>query len=90
MQSFGHQTRMTNDKSEMCENDSDKTFHNPSQEDNTLSGPNFKCNKCDLESATKPDLVKHKTETHNWCIFCFSSFNSQDKLKEHIITNHTE
>lgn len=74
-----------NEKSEMCENDSDKTFHNPSQEDNTLK---FKCNKCDFESATKPDLVKHKTEIHNWCIHCFSSFDSQDKLKEHIFVNH--
>ena len=79
---------MQNEKSEMCENDSDKTFHNPSQEDKTLSGQNFKCNKCDFKSATKPDLVKYKTVTHNWCIYCLSSFYSQDKLKEHILTNH--
>ena len=38
---------MMNDKSEICDNDSDRTFHNPSREPNTLSGQNFKCNKCD-------------------------------------------
>ena len=79
-----------NNESEMCENSSDKTFHNPSQEHNNLCGKFFKCNKCDFEAATKPELVQHKTEIHQWCIHCFSSFNTQDKLKDHILTNHKE
>ena len=79
------------DTSEINLNDNiNKTFHNPSQEDITPHGNSFKCEKCDFEARTKPDLVNHKKETHNWCPFCFSSFNSQDNLTDHILTNHTE
>ena len=80
-----------NDESEMCLNDSvNKTFHNPSQADNTLSGKIIICEKCDFQATTKSDLVNHKSEAHNWCLLCYSSFNSQDKLKDHIHTNHTK
>ena len=82
---------LENEESEMCPNESvNKTFHNPSQIDNTFSREDFMCEKCDFHSKRKQDLVKHKSETHNWCMLCFSSFNSQDKLKDHILTNHTE
>ena len=80
-----------NDTSEINVNENiNKTFHNPSQEDITPHGNSFKCEKCDFEAKTKPDLVNLKKETHSWCPFCFSSFNSQDNLTEHILTNHTE
>ena len=79
-----------NDRSELNVNDSiNKTFQNPSQE-STPSGKKFNCEKCDFEATTKSDLVSHKKENHNWCPLCFSNFNSQDKLKDHIQNNHTE
>ena len=65
-----------------------KTFNNPSQE-NTPCG-NLFCEKCEFEAKTKTDLKNHKKETHNWCPFCFSSFNCQDKLNDHINNDHTE
>ena len=67
-----------------------ETFQNPSQENNTPCGILFKCEKCDYATTTKANIVNHKKETHNWCRFCFSSFNSQDQLKDHILKNHTE
>ena len=57
---------MENNESEICENTSDKTFNNPSQEHNHLTGKTFKCNTCNFEVATKPELVEHKSETHHW------------------------
>ena len=65
-----------------------KTFNNPSQE-NTPCG-NLFCEKCEFEAKTKTDLKNHKKETHNWCPFCFSSFDCQDKLNDHINNDHTE
>ena len=50
-----------NDTSEINVNDNkNKTFHNPSQEDITPHGNSFKCEKCDFEARTKSDLVNHK------------------------------
>ena len=50
----------------------------------------FKCKMCDFASACKSDLKNHKKTIHNWCFICFSSFVSQDKLKDHFVKAHSE
>ena len=65
-----------------------KTFSNPSQVNN--SGKMIKCEVCDFRSARKSDVMDHKTETHNWCHICFSSFVTQDRLKEHLRKKHNK
>ena len=78
-----------NDCDEMIGNDCvNETFQNPSQVNIKSTEKLFKCETCDFETATKGDIVEHKKETHNWCSLCFSSFNSQDKLEEHVTFNH--
>ena len=62
------------------------TFSSHSQPNNTT----FKCEKCDFEAERKSDIMNHKKEYHNWCLICFSTFSSQDKLKEHNLKNHNE
>ena len=80
-----------------CENDPDgvhgnnsmnKTFQNPSQSENNTCEKLFECEKCDVKVATKSELVNHKEKSHNWCSKCFSSYNSKDKLMDHILTHH--
>ena len=80
-----------NDESELHVDEiTNETFYNPSQTINTNVENKLKCAKCDYNAATKPDLVNHKKEAHNWCTFCFSTFSNQDELKDHILANHTE
>ena len=74
---------------ERNENESvNKNFLNPSQEKNKVS--KFKCLQCDFKTETKVDIVEHKRESHNCCAFCFSTFNSQEILKEHVDNINTD
>ena len=59
----------------------------PIVEDNSLF---FKCKQCDFASARKTNLRNHKKQIHNWCFICFSSFTSQDNLKDHFYQAHSE
>ena len=64
------------------------TFLNPSQTENPPQEKMFNYEKCNYKADRKIELMDHKKEKHNWCNFCFSSFNSKENLKEHIIENH--
>ena len=66
------------------------TFHNPSQEDKPVGAKQFKCKMCDFTSSSKIIINDHKEEIHNWCSTCFSSFSSQENLKNHTKTKHSE
>ena len=84
------ETEIENNGDEMNEKESvNKTFFNPSQEHIISNESIFKCLHCDFKTATKRDIVEHKRESHNWCSFCFSTFNSQEILEEHVNTNHS-
>ena len=84
------ETEIENDADELNENENvNKTFLNPSQADIISNENVFKCLQCDFETATKGDIVEHKRESHNWCSFCISTLSSQEKLEEHVNTNHT-
>ena len=48
----------------------------------------FVCNICNVAAKSKYELVSHKLSTHNWCVKCFSTFDSRDKLKNHLSTKH--
>ena len=48
----------------------------------------FVCKICDVKAKNKHDLANHKVSTHNWCTKCFSTFDSQDKLQNHLTTKH--
>ena len=48
----------------------------------------FACNICNVAAKSKHELVSHKVSTHNWCIKCFSTFDSRDNLKNHLTTMH--
>ena len=48
----------------------------------------FVCNICNFAATSKHELVSHKVSTHNWCIKCFSTFDSREKLKNHLSTKH--
>jgi hypothetical protein len=80
---------LENDKEIDKLNVNKKTFNNPSQTDNKFSEQQtFKCEQCDFKAARKFDLENHKEEKHNWCSFCFSTYKTQEILKDHIITKH--
>ena len=71
-----------NDKLEKCVNDKkddsmNRTFSKPSQD---TSEKKFKCENCYIRAKRKSDLNNHKTEIHNWCPTCFSSFITQERL----------
>ena len=53
---------------------SNTTFLNPSQDDKPVGAKLFKC---------KISINDHKEQYHNWCSTCFSSFCSQENLKNH-------
>ena len=61
-----------------------RTFINPSQCDKDSSGELFKCEMCDFASARNDTIKNHKEVIHNWCPHCYSSFNSQKILKNHM------
>jgi hypothetical protein len=69
---------------------SNTTFLNPAQHDKPFGAKLFKCEICDLTSSSKISINDHKEETHNWCSTCFSSFSSQENLKNHTKTKHNE
>ena len=69
-------------------NVNETTFINTSQTDNKFSEHTFKCDKCDFKAARKCDLDNHKEEKHNWCSLCYSSYKTQEILKDHIISKH--
>ena len=48
----------------------------------------FKCELCDFRAARKDLILDHKGANHNWCSKCYSSFNSEDELKNHIKSKH--
>ena len=48
----------------------------------------FVCNICNVVTKSKNELVTHKVSTHHWCIKCFSTFDSRDKLKSHLSAMH--
>ena len=50
----------------------------------------FKCKMCDFASARKIDLRNHMKTSHYWCFICFSTFTSQDKLKDHFFKVHSK
>ena len=66
------------------EENANNTCMNLSQADISSIGEQFKCEKCDYESATRFSLNTHKQSGHNWCYSCYSNFNSQEQLKDHM------
>ena len=79
------------DVDETNENEnSNKTFNNPSQVDKNFHEEFFKCEICDFASARKDTIVNHKELLHNWCPQCYSSFNNQMKLRSHIRNIHCD
>ena len=69
---------------------SNKTFINPTQVDDTESDLKFKCEVCDFRARSKNEVNDHKTTSHNWCRYCFSSFISQERLKKHLKNKHNK
>ena len=57
------------------------------ESDGKIAG-SFVCNICNVAAKSKYELVSHKVSTHNWCVKCFSTFDSRDKLKNHLSTKH--
>ena len=56
--------------------------------DNAHSVNEYKCLTCGFKTNSKEDIKIHKLSVHNWCSVCFSSFNNQDKLNNHIPRQH--
>jgi hypothetical protein len=72
-------------------NDNEKqnaTFMNPSKADNVARDEILNCEICDFKTSTRLDTTNHKESLHNWCSFCFSSFNNQKQLKKHLKKIH--
>ena len=67
-----------------------KTFFNPTQIEVPSCELMFKCENCEYRASRKSEVNSHKTACHNWCSLCFSTFNSKEKLKDHINKNHIE
>ena len=77
------------DREEMNDNDNaNSTFYNPSQLENESGEDMIKCDKCDYKTGQNIYLLNHKEEIHNWCVCCFKTFKTKEKLKNHIETNH--
>ena len=66
------------------------TFNNPSQIDKYSSDTLFKCETCGFASSRQEIIENHKELLHNWCAKCYSTFDSQKKLKSHIKDIHTD
>ena len=66
------------------------TFNNPSQVNKIANYQMFKCDKCDYAPASKGEISDHKELNHNWCSKCFSNFNNQENLQNHIKTKHSK
>ena len=74
---------------EINENDNaNTTFNNPSQLEDESDEELIKCDKCDYRTGQNIYLLNHKEEIHNWCVFCFTTFTTQEKLKNHTETKH--
>ena len=59
--------------------------------DNTnIRGILFKCEKCDFAATKRSNLNDHKVFKHNWCCYCYSSFNSQEYLVTHMNKTHSD
>ena len=71
------------------DDNSNKTFTNPSQIDKTTCSVLLKCEKCDFSAPTSLTIRNHKESTHNWCTNCYSTFNSQKQLKNHFKKVHS-
>ena len=67
-----------------------KTFINPTQVENTDCDLIIKCDICDFQASSRSEFNNHKTKSHNWCSFCFSSFISQERLKKHLKNKHNK
>ena len=77
------------DREEINENDNaNATFNNPSQLEDEPDEELIKCDKCDYRTGQNIYLLNHKEEIHNWCVFCFTTFTTQEKLKNHTETKH--
>ena len=76
-----------NEENEVIDNEREKEDINP---DKAPAAINFKCKKCDFGSEDRKQLKAHKAYTHHWCEFCFSNFNNQENLHEHIKKNHKQ
>ena len=48
----------------------------------------FVCKTCNVKANSKHELMTHKVSIHNWCTKCYSTFDSEDKLKNHVSTKH--
>ena len=80
------------DEEEIDEQDdtSSKTFINPTQVENTDCNLLIKCEVCDFRARSRSEVIDHKTRIHNWCIICFSSFVSQERLIKHLKSKHNK
>ena len=72
------------------EETANKTFINPTQVDTYDGELRIKCESCDFRAMSKSEVNNHRTASHNWCSFCFSSFISQEKLKKHLKNKHNK
>ena len=76
------------------DDETDRTFYDPSQSEDSDSSTScakkIKCEMCDLKLKNTTDLREHKTEVHNWCYMCYSTFESQQKLTSHNNMVHSE
>ena len=61
------------------------TFTNPSQDSNEEM---IKCEKCDFAFARKSEINNQKLTNHNWYSKCYSSFNTQENVQNHIQSIH--
>ena len=78
------------DDVELNDEVSNSTFVNPSQADQNLNDPRFKCDKCDFSSERKTTIDDHKVTNHNWCSVCYSNFSNQENLTKHIKKRHSK
>ena len=76
-------TEATDDNSEL-----EKTEVKSNSIHEQIAG-SFPCKICDVAAKSRQELANHKISIHNWCNKCFSTFDSQDKLKNHS-TKHTK
>ena len=67
---------------------SERTFLNPSQDDEISCDEMINCEMCDFVSARKTDMMNHKNSSHNLCHICSSKFIFQESLKNHMKKMH--